>query len=108
PPRCPACPMTHPAPPTGYSGARRVSYTAGELVEQELAGTPLEQFGRWYADAVRWQLPEPNAMVLATAGDDGPTARTVLLKQADPRGFVFYTNYTSRKARQIEGGAGRA
>jgi pyridoxamine 5'-phosphate oxidase len=89
-----------------YAG-RRIAYTAGELTEDRLAATPLEQFERWYADAVEVGLAEPNAMVVATVGPDGPAARTVLLKQADRRGFVFYTNYTSRKAWQIEAGDGR-
>jgi len=91
----------------GYAD-RRVSYTAGQLDRAELAATPLEQFERWYADAVAAGLPEPNALVLATADPvSGPSARTVLLKQADRRGFVFYTNYGSRKGRQITAGDGR-
>lgn len=91
---------------SGYA-TRRVSYEAGELVEAQLAPTPLAQFERWYADAAG-RLVEPNAMVLATvSGDGAPSARTVLLKQADPRGFVFYTNYTSRKGQEIGSGAGR-
>ena len=71
---------------------------------------PLAQFERWYADAVAAGVREPNAMVLATVGAGGaPSARTVLLKQADARGFVFYTNYGSRKAAEIgAGGPGRA
>lgn len=89
----------------GYA-ARRVAYEAGALVEERLAPTPLAQFERWYADASR-ALVEPNAMVLATAGADGwPSARTVLLKQADGRGFAFYTNYGSRKGREIDAGPG--
>jgi pyridoxamine 5'-phosphate oxidase len=92
--------------PGGYAGSR-VSYTGGELLEAGLAPTPLAQFERWYADVVAAGLPEPNAMVLGTASPDGPSARTVLLKQADSRGFVLFTNYFSRKGRQIEGGSGR-
>ena len=72
------------------------------LVEADLAGTPLAQFERWYAEAGAAGLPEPNAMVLATVDPSGsPSVRTVLLKDADRRGFVFYTNYGSRKALQI-------
>jgi pyridoxamine 5'-phosphate oxidase len=81
---------------------RRVSYEAGELTEAALAGTPLAQFERWYADAVAGGVAEPNALVLATVdGAGSPSTRTVLLKQADARGFVFYTNYGSRKACDI-------
>lgn len=83
-------------------GAFRVSYDRAELSEDGLAPTPLGQFRTWFADAVSAPLPEPNAMVLATADADGqPTARTVLLKDADARGFVLYTNYGSRKSRDL-------
>jgi pyridoxamine 5'-phosphate oxidase len=86
---------------------RRVSYQAGELPDGDLAVTPLRQFERWYADAVEAGLAEPNALVLATVDAAGtPSTRTVLLKQADPRGFVFFTNYGSRKGRAIESGTG--
>jgi pyridoxamine 5'-phosphate oxidase len=60
------------------------------------------QFQRWLDEAVRAKLPTPNAMTLATVAADGaPGARIVLLKGADPRGFVFYTNYQSRKGREL-------
>jgi pyridoxamine 5'-phosphate oxidase len=60
------------------------------------------QFGRWYDDAMAAGLVQPDAMTLATAGPDGrPSARMVLLKGFDHRGFVFYTNYTSRKGREL-------
>lgn len=86
--------------------SQRVSYEQSGLAESDLAATPLEQFERWYAQARDGGLPEPNAMVLATADADGlPSARTVLLKDADRRGFVFYTNYSSRKAAQIAANA---
>ncbi|GAB7190038.1 pyridoxamine 5'-phosphate oxidase [Kineococcus sp. NUM-3379] len=81
--------------------ARRVAYDDTPLLENALAATPLAQFDRWYTEAVAARIPEPNAMVLATAGPDGPSARTVLLKGADARGFVLYTNRTSRKARAM-------
>ncbi|TYC23226.1 pyridoxamine 5'-phosphate oxidase [Micromonospora sp. MP36] len=68
------------------------------LSESELAPDWHTQFARWFADAVAYPLPEPNAMVVATADAAGrPSARTVLLKGYDPEGFVFYTNYGSRK-----------
>jgi pyridoxamine 5'-phosphate oxidase len=75
---------------------------SGELTEEGLAGTWLEQFATWFADAVESGLPEPNAMLLATADGSGrPSARTVLLKGYDQRGFTFFTNYESRKGRDI-------
>jgi pyridoxamine 5'-phosphate oxidase len=79
----------------------RSEYT-GELTEQGLAGTWLEQFATWFADAVEAGLPEPNAMLLATADGSGqPSARTVLLKGYDQRGFTFFTNYESRKGTDL-------
>jgi pyridoxamine 5'-phosphate oxidase len=63
---------------------------------------PFELFQRWYGDAADKEPNDPNAMALATVGADGqPSLRMVLLKDADPRGFVFYTNYESRKGRQL-------
>lgn len=99
--------MNDVVPETDGYATRRVSYEAGVLEEAQLAGTPLGQFERWYAQA-SGVLVEPNAMVLTTVGADGaPSVRTVLLKQADGRGFVFYTNYGSRKGRELASGSGR-
>ena len=71
------------------------------LSESELCADPFTQFGAWLDDAVRAEVVEPNAMVLATADVQGrPSARTVLLKGFDARGFVFYTNLGSRKGRE--------
>jgi pyridoxamine 5'-phosphate oxidase len=68
------------------------------LLESDLAATWTAQFAAWFADATAAGLPEPNAMIVATADTAGhPSARTVLLKGYDSSGFVFYTNYTSRK-----------
>ncbi len=75
---------------------QRQDYARAGLVEADLAPTWHEQFARWFAEAQ--VLREPNAMVLATAG---PSARTVLLKGFDERGFVFFTNHTSRKGREL-------
>ncbi|GAB1644735.1 pyridoxamine 5'-phosphate oxidase [Krasilnikovia sp. MM14-A1259] len=77
----------------------RRDYTErGPLLEDDLAADWPVQFGRWFAEANAAGLPEPNAMVLATASRGGrPSARTVLLKGYDERGFVFFTNYESRK-----------
>lgn len=81
----------------------RVAYPAGELDEADLAATWHEQLAGWLRDAVIAGLPEPNAMVLATAGADGlPSSRTVLAKDLDSRGVVFYTNLTSAKMRDID------
>jgi pyridoxamine 5'-phosphate oxidase len=79
--------------------AMRRDYTErGALLESDLAADWPTQFTAWFADATAFGLPEPNAMIVATASGDGrPSARTVLLKGYDVRGFVFYTNYTSRK-----------
>jgi pyridoxamine 5'-phosphate oxidase len=67
-------------------------------------GEPFRRFEAWYAEAARSEPNDPNAMALATAGADGmPSVRMVLLKGHDERGFVFYTNYESRKGRQILG-----
>lgn len=88
--------------------AMREPYSTGRLLETDLAPDPLTQFGGWLADAVAAGVPEPNAMVVATAaptaeGDPGfaiPSARTVLLKHVDARGFVLFTNLGSRKGRE--------
>jgi pyridoxamine 5'-phosphate oxidase len=80
------------------SRMRRDYLPAGALSRADLAKSWLDQFQRWFADAVAAGLPEPNAMVVATADPAGrPSARTVLLKGYDERGLVFYTNYESRK-----------
>lgn len=86
--------------------ATRESYRRGTLLEHDLAPDPLEQFGRWYADAVAaatdGRLREPNAMVCSTVDAQGrPSARTVLLKGVDGTGFRFFTNMTSRKGNQL-------
>ena len=85
--------------------AIRTSYDSGRLLEADLAATPLAQFAAWMADAMAAEfagLAEPSSMVLATADADGePSARTVLLKGIDARGFAFYTNLQSRKGRAL-------
>jgi pyridoxamine 5'-phosphate oxidase len=81
----------------------RTSYELGAISEAELAATWLEQFESWLEAALAAAMPEPNAMVLATAGADGATgARTVLLRGVDERGFRFNTNYRSRKGRELD------
>lgn len=81
----------------------RRDYRRDELLEADLAADWHTQFAAWFADAIAADLPEPNAMVLATASADGrPSVRTVLLKDFDERGFAFYTNYRSRKAGELD------
>jgi pyridoxamine 5'-phosphate oxidase len=81
----------------------RDDYRRAPLDEQNCETNPIVQFERWFQDLQLLDLKEPNAMTLATATADGrPSARIVLLKEVSDLGFVFYTNYGSRKAREIE------
>ncbi len=82
---------------------RRISYARGELEAAVVAPDPFEQFRGWLDDALRSDaVIEANAMTVATVGADGrPSARIVLLRQWDARGFVFYTNYESRKGGEL-------
>ena len=83
--------------------ALREEYTRTGLAEADVAADPVVQFRAWFRDALAADLHEPNAMTLATTTLDGrPSARVVLLKGYDERGFVFYTNYEGRKAVEIE------
>ena len=80
----------------------RKSYERAELDEAASSPEPMEQFGLWLQQALDAQLPEPNAMTLATVGSDGrPSTRIVLIKGFDARGIVWYTNYASRKGREL-------
>lgn len=80
----------------------RRDYGRAELDEAQAESVPLRQFQRWLDDAVAAKLPDPNAMTLATVDADGrPSTRVLLLKGCDAAGFVFYTNYRSRKARDL-------
>jgi pyridoxamine 5'-phosphate oxidase len=80
----------------------RKSYERGALDESAAAGDPLGQFERWMKDALAAKVPEPNAMTLATVGDNGrPSTRIVLIKGFDESGITWYTNYESRKAREL-------
>jgi pyridoxamine 5'-phosphate oxidase len=81
----------------------RKSYEKDELDEQASAADPMAQFRTWFEQALKAELPEPNAMTLATVGADGrPSTRVVLIKGYDARGIVWYTNYASRKGRELE------
>ena len=80
----------------------RQDYSAASLSETTINVNPIKQFDIWFNEAMEAKLPEPNAMTLATATHDGrPSARIVLLKGFDASGFVFYTNYLSRKGKEI-------
>ncbi|MFI8345677.1 pyridoxamine 5'-phosphate oxidase [Streptomyces sp. NPDC085639] len=80
----------------------RKQYRSEILDEGSLAENPMDQFALWFQQAADSRLFEPNAMVVSTATPDGrPSSRTVLMKQFDGRGFVFFTNYASRKGREL-------
>ncbi len=88
---------------TQWFESLRVSYEQGELNEADLTHNPLDQFNKWLQEAIENQVPEPNAMVLATVNKDGqPGARNVLLKSADDNGFIFFTNKNSDKATDLK------
>jgi pyridoxamine 5'-phosphate oxidase len=80
----------------------RKNYSRMELSEKDVDADPVNQFSKWWSDAIISEIEEPNAMTLATASQDGmPSARIVLLKDFDEKGFVFYTNYKSFKGQQL-------
>lgn len=80
----------------------RKQYRSEIVEEGSLAESPMDQFALWFQQAADSHLFEPNAMVVSTATPDGrPSSRTVLMKQFDGRGFVFFTNYASRKGREV-------
>jgi pyridoxamine 5'-phosphate oxidase len=84
--------------------ALRKSYERAELDESASDANPLAQFHKWLQEAIAAQVPEPNAMTLATVAKDGrPSTRVVLIKGYDERGIVWYTNYDSRKGRELAG-----
>lgn len=90
------------APSKNLHNERR-NYILHELTEDRISPNPFEQFHWWFEDAGKAEIKEPNAMVLATASKQGqPAARMVLLKAYDENGFVFYTNYHSRKGKEID------
>lgn len=82
----------------------RKSYERAELDESASHGDPLKQFEQWLNEAIASQVPEPNAMTLATVGSDlRPSSRIVLIKGFDAQGIVWYTNYESRKGQELAG-----
>jgi pyridoxamine 5'-phosphate oxidase len=81
----------------------RQEYAAASLYEHTVHSNPFIQFASWLDQAIMAELPEPNAMTLASTGRDGkPHARVVLLKELDEQGFVFYTNYNSNKGKELK------
>ena len=92
-----------PAPSIGETVADlRKDYGQARLDESDVAADPMDQFTRWFEEALKAEVNEPNAMSLATVGEDGrPTSRIVLVKQFDARGFTWYTNYDSQKGKQL-------
>jgi pyridoxamine 5'-phosphate oxidase len=83
-------------------GDLRRDYARARLDESSVSADPIVEFARWFEEAVKAELHEPNAMTLATATADGtPSARIVLLKGFDERGFVFFTDYRSRKGTEL-------
>ena len=104
--------MTSAAPPSSSSATMstaslaelRKSYERAELNEAASQADPLQQFSHWLNEAVAAQVPEPNAMTLATVGSDlRPSTRIVLIKGFDARGIVWFTNYDSRKGQELAG-----
>lgn len=80
----------------------RKEYSQASLSESDVCPNPVDQFALWFEEAVKAAIPEPNAMSLATVGDDGrPSSRIVLIKGFDQQGFTWFTNYASRKGREL-------
>lgn len=89
--------------PEGNIHQMRQNYGKGAFDMHSVYPSPFTQFEKWFEDAVEEKMIEPNAMVLSTATKDGkPSSRVVLLKGFDKRGFIFFTNYSSRKGKEIE------
>jgi pyridoxamine 5'-phosphate oxidase len=90
--------------PTSDLANLRKSYERAELSEDASHANPLAQFGQWLDEAIQAQVPEPNAMTVATVGSDlRPSTRVVLIKSYDERGIVWFTNYDSRKGQELAG-----
>jgi len=90
--------------PSEHIAELRKSYERAELSEDASHADPQQQFDQWLAEAIAGQIPEPNAMTVATVGSDlRPSTRVVLIKGYDARGIVWYTNYESRKGLELAG-----
>ena len=95
--------MSEPTPTSSIADLRK-SYERAELNEGASHADPMRQFEQWLREAIAAQVPEPNAMTLATVGSDlRPSTRVVLVKGYDARGIVWYTNYDSRKGQELAG-----
>jgi pyridoxamine 5'-phosphate oxidase len=93
---------TQPPPVPANIAELRNDYALKALEEKDADRDPMKQFGIWMVEAIHAQVPEPTAMSLATVNAKGrPSSRIVLLKGVDPRGFVFFTNYDSRKGKDL-------
>jgi len=80
----------------------RIDYSQAALSETDTDADPIAQFTKWFDEALRAQVPEPNAMGVSTVGEDGrPSSRILLIKDFDQRGFTWFTNYDSRKGEQL-------
>lgn len=81
----------------------RKDYSHASLSESDVDHDPIKQFGKWFDEAMKAHVPEANAMSVATVGADGkPSSRILLIKEFDERGFVWFTNYASRKGQELE------
>ena len=81
----------------------RIDYSGKDLLKNNLKKNPIEQFNLWFKEAINYKIKEPNAMILSTIKKNNkPTSRTVLLKEVDNKGFIFFTNYNSNKGKEIE------
>ena len=95
--------MSNKTSPSAIADLRK-SYERAELSEDASEAQPLRQFEKWLNEAITGEVPEPNAMTLATVGHDlRPSTRIVLIKGYDERGIVWYTNYESRKGHELAG-----
>ena len=93
-----------PSSPSSALADLRKSYERAQLNEDASHADPLQQFGQWLSEAIHAELPEPNDMTVATVGSDlRPSTRVVLIKGYDARGIVWFTNYDSRKGRELAG-----
>ena len=81
----------------------RIDYSGKDLIKKKFKKNPIKQFNLWFQEAVKFKIKEPNAMILSTIKKKNkPTSRTVLLKEVDNKGFIFFTNYNSNKGVQIK------
>ena len=81
----------------------RIDYSGKNLIKKKFKKNPIKQFNLWFQEAVKFKIKEPNAMILSTIKKKNkPTSRTVLLKEVDNKGFIFFTNYNSNKGVEIK------